>query len=731
MRFSIANSKRNCLIALLLVGTMLASTMLATYPVRAQTVPAPTGDVSVVQSGAVPTTFGGATNTWTVTTGAPNVDGTTYKSYQIAVDVRIDNSLNGFDASNNPMSGIWGYSLDLNWSPSTLQLQKIIDGPYLSSGDDSPSDDLLAPASLIDNVHGTLTGGISDAILEAPSASNLPTADGPLVTLIFNVVSDGTGTVTVSSVLLLASGSSTGVAPKSINDAEITMNLASYPLTVTSAEGSPFPAVGTDNIPQKEPIPASVASPVIVSGTTYTCTGWTGTGSVSASGTTTSTTFAISGASSITWLWQSSAPTQTQYSLTVTSAYGSPNPSVGSQSYDSGTSVTASVTSPVTVNGASYTCTGWTGTGSVPASGTTTSTTFTITAVSTITWNWKTTSGGTPEALTVASAYGSPNPAVGSNSYDSGQSVTCTVPTTPVLVSGIMYNTVTAGGVSYACTGWTGTGSVPPSGTTTSTTFTITATSSITWNWILLPPSLDVYTNNGGQGWNASASPFGPEAQVTMYANVTDGGAPVSQQLITFNVLDSGTQIDSRSAATDSNGIATATFRLPITLSSGASAFGIVNITSTVSIGGIALNDSCAFMYNHLLETINTKIGAGDSYGSSATPSFSRNKGPTVSVSVTVCNINWVATSFYLTVTIYDNNNVPVAYVCIPEAINAALFGSLNSFNTQAYTATLTIPTFAFVGPATVYVNLFSGNPAHGGTPFCPEYSTQILIDAS
>jgi len=76
--------------------------------------------------------------------------------------------------------------------------------------------------------------------------------------------------------------------------------------------------------------------------------------------------------------------------LTVASAYGSPSPS-GTSSYTPGTSVTASVTSPVAGPlGTQYVCTGWTGTGDVPASGTGTSATFNATQNSTITWNWKT-----------------------------------------------------------------------------------------------------------------------------------------------------------------------------------------------------------------------------------------------------------------------------------------------------------------------------------------------------
>jgi len=80
---------------------------------------------------------------------------------------------------------------------------------------------------------------------------------------------------------------------------------------------------------------------------------------------------------------------KTQYYLTVTSPYGTPVPSSGW--FDAGTSITASVTSPWQgPTGTRYLCTGWTGTGSVPPSGTDTSVTFTINQPSNITWNWKT-----------------------------------------------------------------------------------------------------------------------------------------------------------------------------------------------------------------------------------------------------------------------------------------------------------------------------------------------------
>lgn len=76
--------------------------------------------------------------------------------------------------------------------------------------------------------------------------------------------------------------------------------------------------------------------------------------------------------------------------------------------------------------------------------------------------------------LAVASSRATPSPAVGTNIYAWRASVTCLVART-ALVSG----------VNWRCTGWTGTGSIPASGTTNTTgPLVLTNTeSSIIWNW--------------------------------------------------------------------------------------------------------------------------------------------------------------------------------------------------------------------------------------------------------
>jgi hypothetical protein len=80
-----------------------------------------------------------------------------------------------------------------------------------------------------------------------------------------------------------------------------------------------------------------------------------------------------------------------RHSLVVTSRYGNASPS-GSNTYDYGTLVACRVTNAVVPGGAGtqYVAYGWSGTGSVPASGAGTNVAVTLTNNSTLAWLWKT-----------------------------------------------------------------------------------------------------------------------------------------------------------------------------------------------------------------------------------------------------------------------------------------------------------------------------------------------------
>ncbi len=74
----------------------------------------------------------------------------------------------------------------------------------------------------------------------------------------------------------------------------------------------------------------------------------------------------------------------------VRSEHGEPEPHIGRIFYEPNATVKMSMKEPDPVDGTKYVCTGWTGTGDVPANGTGTNVTFTIGNSSTITWNWTT-----------------------------------------------------------------------------------------------------------------------------------------------------------------------------------------------------------------------------------------------------------------------------------------------------------------------------------------------------
>ena len=152
--------------------------------------------------------------------------------------------------------------------------------------------------------------------------------------------------------------------------------------------------------------------------------------------------------------------------LTVVSAQGLPDPSEGSALYSIGSVVTCSVEN-VTSGGIRYECIGWTGTGSVPVSGATNNVVVTLSEDSTIVWNWQ----ALDAVLTVSSSQGSPSPAVGDTVFSIGSVVTCSV------------GNVISEDTRQLCSGWSGSGSVPASGSSTQVVVTVSENSSLTWNW--------------------------------------------------------------------------------------------------------------------------------------------------------------------------------------------------------------------------------------------------------
>lgn len=120
----------------------------------------------------------------------------------------------------------------------------------------------------------------------------------------------------------------------------------------------------------------------------------------------------------------------------------------------------------------------------------------------------------TEHYLTVISPYGSPTPTSGW--FESGK----------LIEASIASPTSGPTGTRYLCDGWTGTGSVSTSGTTTSVNFTLNEPSSITWNW-KTQYLLTVSTNPTELTPEPTVFPVGPwydgGAQVTLTASHIEG----------------------------------------------------------------------------------------------------------------------------------------------------------------------------------------------------------------
>jgi hypothetical protein len=232
--------------------------------------------------------------------------------------------------------------------------------------------------------HGTVTGsGWYNAGTTATVTLNSATSPGTSgVQYAFtNWGTDATGVALTSNAITMS-------GPKTAS----TLWQTQYNLTVTqtgvgsdytgnlvTVNGNAYGATGLSTWANANAVYTFSYNPqAVVSSTTtqYLITGVTGN--------TSATSVTVSAPTTVT------AAYRTQFYLTVASTYDSPSPTSGW--YDSGASVTAFVSSP----SSGYTCTGWTGTGNVPATGTTSATSFTIASPSSITWQWSSGATATP-----------------------------------------------------------------------------------------------------------------------------------------------------------------------------------------------------------------------------------------------------------------------------------------------------------------------------------------------
>ncbi len=142
------------------------------------------------------------------------------------------------------------------------------------------------------------------------------------------------------------------------------------------------------------------------------------------------------------------------------------------------------------------------------------------------------------QTLTVASALGTPSPATGTNAYPRGTTLTCAMTDSPINI-GVL-------STQYLCTGWSGSGDIPTSGSTTNTgEIMLLSDSSITWQWVT-NVYLDVQTNGNGSvdntGWFQQHSAVTVTATAAEYNAFTGwtgdtNGCNISSNVLTIDQL--------------------------------------------------------------------------------------------------------------------------------------------------------------------------------------------------
>ena len=238
--------------------------------------------------------------------------------------------------------------------------------------------------------------------------------------------------------------------------AQLTVNAATYQITVISAYGNP---TASASVNAGDSFTASVTSPESAGvGQQWICIGYSIDGGLVVSGT--SYTFNdVQASHTITFNWQE------QYYLTTSTNFGSAGPVSGW--YDVGSTVTLSATAPSVGLGEQYVWNGWTGTGTGSYSGNDNPSTNAVTMNGPIT---ETASWTHQYELTVTSAYGSTS---GQGWYNAGVSVPFSV------------NTPVSGGtgVQYALTSWSGSGTGAYSGSSSSSSVTMNNPITEMANW--------------------------------------------------------------------------------------------------------------------------------------------------------------------------------------------------------------------------------------------------------
>jgi hypothetical protein len=231
-------------------------------------------------------------------------------------------------------------------------------------------------------------------------------------------------------------------------------------------------------------------------------------------------------------------------------------------------------------------------------------------------------------------------------------------------------------------------------------------------------------TDHVGKGFGAPADAISPDVNVTYYALVTWGGAPLAHRLVGFEIVDpEGNNVVTMTAETDKQGVARIWWRMPF-MNPPDQIFGVWNATVSVKIQDTKVYDYMEFKVGWVITITglwlnSTELDIGNPDGSAV-------DGDVIEVTVELKNIMMMPKEWYLAVTILDDCDVPILKLqdsgvseaefpwCTPAVWNVTLTGQ--------------IPHWAYVGTGKVIASVYTLPPFDCGTPYSPPESTVFQL---
>lgn len=219
----------------------------------------------------------------------------------------------------------------------------------------------------------------------------------------------------------------------------------------------------------------------------------------------------------------------------------------------------------------------------------------------------------------------------------------------------------------------------------------------------------------GGQGPNAPMDMVEPQSQIILNANVTYNYWPVQHKLVGFQIIDNlGNTVANLFAFSDTNGVATVTFRMPWPCDNPESLLGVWHIVTTVQLADVVITDTMDFHYDYIVHI--WKV---------TTDKYQYNHGETVMVSLEWGSHAQQDYAILLKVYIADELGVVIGSFNVYTHVGGTVFCQ---YRNSTLTGGIWIPKWAYAGIATVHADVFDNEPIQGGVPIGPEYTPPPTI---